>query len=152
MNYWLLKSEPDSFGIDHLISKPKHTDSWEGVRNYQARNMLRDDMQKGDLGFFYHSSCKVPGIAGIVKIVKSGYPDASAFDRNSHYYDPASLLAKPRWYTVDVRYVRKLKHLISLEEIRQHSALSDMIILRQGNRLSITPLTAEEWQIILSLE
>jgi predicted RNA-binding protein with PUA-like domain len=154
MNHWLLKSEPDTFGIDHLAARPKKTTAWDGVRNYQARNMLRDSMKKGDTAFFYHSSCEIPGIAGIVRIVKEGYPDATAFDSKHHHYDADSRRDDPRWYVVDVQLVRKFKRLITLDMLRQHAAdeLSDFVVLRRGNRLSVTPVTKPEWDFVLSLE
>ena len=154
MAYWLLKSEPDVFGIDTLASRPKQTSPWDGVRNYQVRNMLRDDFKVGDLGFFYHSSCAVPGIAGIVEVVRAGYPDASAVDRKSQYFDAASRAETPRWYCVDVRLKKKLGRVITLDELRAHATreLDGMLLLRRGNRLSITPVSAAHWRFILSLE
>jgi predicted RNA-binding protein with PUA-like domain len=154
VNHWLLKSEPDTFGIEHLAALPGRTTGWDGVRNFQARNLLRDEIAKGDEAFFYHSSCAVPGIAGIVRVTRAGYPDASAFDRKSPYYDPDSRADAPRWYTVDVRLVRKMKRLIPLEELRAHAdgALRDLVILRRGNRLSVTPVSRKEWDFVLGLE
>jgi predicted RNA-binding protein with PUA-like domain len=154
MNYWLLKSEPDTFSIDHLASRPKQTTAWDGVRNYQARNMLRDSVKKGDSAFFYHSSCDVPGIAGIVGIVKSGYPDVTAFDRKHHHYDAESDANDPRWYVVDVKLARKFSRIITLDELRKHadSELSELLILRRGNRLSVTPVAKKDWDFILTLE
>lgn len=148
---WLFKSEPETFSIDALATRPKQTEHWDGVRNYQARNMLRDDIKKGDLGFFYHSSCTPPGIAGIVEVVKSGYPDFFAWDPRSNYFDPKSTPENPRWYMVDVKLVRKFPRLITLDEIKQQPKLRDMLILRKGNRLSITPVTKNEWDVILRL-
>lgn len=154
MNHWLLKSEPATFSIDDLAALPKRTTAWDGVRNYQARNMLRDSMKKGDLAFFYHSSCDVPGIAGIVSVAKSGYPDQTAFLPKHHHYDPDSDANNPRWYVVDVKFVRKLERIITLDDLRKHSgvALADLVLLRRGNRLSVTPVTATEWNFILTLE
>ena len=152
MNYWLMKSEPDVFGIDHLRKKPKQTEHWDGVRNYQARNMLRDQMQVGDRVFFYHSNCDQPGIVGIAKVVRAGYPDHTAFDPESKYYDPKSDPDQPRWYMVDVKFERKLKRTITLDELKQHTALADMALVRRGNRLSIMPVTEQQWQYILGLE
>jgi len=154
MNHWLLKSEPGTFGIDDLAAQPGKTSAWDGVRNYQARNMLRDSMKKGDTAFFYHSSCEVPGIAGIVRIVKDGYPDKTAFDRKHHHYDPESKPDDPRWYVVDVKLERKFKRIITLDELRRHASdeLSDFVVLRRGNRLSVTPVTQAEWDFILTLE
>ncbi|MDO9371588.1 MAG: EVE domain-containing protein [Gammaproteobacteria bacterium] len=152
MNYWLMKSEPDMFGIDDLKQRPAQTEPWDGVRNYQARNMMRDEMQAGDQAFFYHSNCAVPGIAGTMKIVRAGYPDASAFDPRGKYHDPKSTPDNPRWFRVDVRYVRKFKRLISLAELKSHPELRGLALLRRGNRLSIVPLSAAQWKFILSLE
>jgi predicted RNA-binding protein with PUA-like domain len=154
MSHWLLKSEPDTFGIDQLAALPKQTAAWDGVRNYQARNMLRDSMKKGDSAFFYHSGCDVPGIAGIVRIVREGYPDETAFDAKHHHYDSESRRSEPRWFVVDVKLVRKFKRLITLEELRKHAggALSDFVILRRGNRLSVTPVSESEWDFVLTLE
>ena len=129
MTYWLLKSEPDCFSIDDLSTRPKQTSAWDGVRNYQARNMMRDEMKVGDLGFFYHSSCTPPGIVGVVEIVKAGYPDHTAWDLDSDHYDPKSTKQKPLWYMVDVKLVKKFKQMITLDELKQHSALKNMIIL-----------------------
>lgn len=153
MQYWLLKTEPDSFGIDDLDRAPRKTTAWDGVRNYQARNMLRDQMQRGDQAFLYHSSCETPGIAGIVEIVKAGYPDATAFDRKHHHHDPDSDPKNPRWYLVDVKLVRRLPRVISLDELRAHAnaELSGMVLLRPGNRLSVMPIAAKHWQYITSL-
>ena len=152
MNYWLMKSEPDVFGIDDLKTKKNQTEHWDGVRNYQARNFMRDDMKKGDQIFFYHSNCKQPGIVGIAKIAKEAYPDHTAFDPEAKYYDPKSDPDNPRWYMVDVKFVRKLKRTISLEELKQLSNLKDFPLVRRGNRLSIMPVTEEQWDIILGLE
>jgi len=153
MNYWLLKSEPDVFGIDDLARAPRRTTGWEGVRNYQARNMLRDDFSKGDLAFFYHSSCEVPGIAGIVQVVREAYPDPTQFDAKSEYYDAASTREQPRWFSVDVKLETRIEPVITLPELRQHAsgALRGMIILKRGNRLSVTPVSAGEWRCIVAL-
>ena len=153
MNYWLMKSEPATFGIDHLARAKNRTTAWDGVRNYQARNFLRDQMKKGDLAFFYHSSCDVPGIAGIVKIVREGYPDRSAFDKKDDHYDPDSDPQNPRWYVVDVQLETKFDDVITLEVLREHSKgpLNDMLLLKRGNRLSITPVTKQEWTFINTL-
>jgi predicted RNA-binding protein with PUA-like domain len=154
MNYWLFKSEPDTFGVDALAKAPKRTSAWDGVRNYQARNMLRDSIKKGDEGFFYHSSCEVPGIAGIVEIVKEGYPDLTAFDPKHHHYDPESKRDAPRWYVVDVKLKRKLPRVITLDELRHHAAktLADFVLLKRGNRLSVMPVAKKDWDFILTLE
>ena len=152
MQYWLMKSEPSEFGIDDLKHRPQKTEPWDGVRNYQARNMMRDDMKKGDLVFFYHSNCDEPGIVGIMTIAKEGYPDTTAFDPKDKHYDPKSDPDKPRWFHVDVKYKRKLIRTITLAEMREHKALQDMRLLQKGNRLSIMPVTKKEWDYILSLE
>lgn len=151
MQYWLLKSEPDCFSIDDLSRRPKQTSPWDGVRNYQVRNMLRDEMKVGDMGFFYHSSCTPPGIAGIVTIVKAGYPDHTAWDIHSDHFDPKSTPEQPRWYMVDVKLVEKFPRLVTLDEIKQNPALEHMLINRKGNRLSITPVTSLEWKAILRM-
>jgi predicted RNA-binding protein with PUA-like domain len=154
MNYWLLKSEPATFSIDDLAARPKKTTAWDGVRNYQARNMLRDSIKKGDAAFFYHSSCAIPGIAGIVSIVKGGYPDVTAFDPEHAHYDAESSPEQPRWYVVDVKLERKFAKIITLDELRKHagSELADLLVLKRGNRLSVTPVTKKDWDFILSLE
>lgn len=152
MRHWLMKSEPDTFGIDDLMRRPRQTEHWDGVRNYQARNMIRDEMQKGDQAFFYHSSCDEPAIVGIVDIVRDAYPDSTALDPESPYFDPKSTSDAPRWYMVDVRFRRKLRRPLTLAELKQQPALAGLPLLRQGNRLSILPISAEEWKFILSLE
>lgn len=152
MNYWLMKSEPDVFGIEDLKRRPDQTEPWDGVRNYQARNMLRDQMQAGDLAFFYHSNCAQPGIVGIMEIVRAGRPDPTQFDPDSKYYDPASRPDNPRWYLVEVRFQRQLRRTITLDELKTHPELADMPLVRRGNRLSVMPVTPEQWQFILSLE
>lgn len=151
MNYWLMKSEPSEFGIDDLILRPNQTEPWDGVRNYQARNMLRDAMQLGDQVFFYHSNCEIPGIVGIAEIVKAGYPDDNAFDPNDKHYDPKSTPEKPIWYKVDVKFVQKFARTISLKELKAHPALQELALVRRGNRLSINPVSPEQWAVILSL-
>lgn len=153
-NHWLMKSEPSVFGIDDLAACPDQTEHWDGVRNYQARNMMRDEMRLGDLAFFYHSNCAVPGVVGIMEITKAGYPDHTAFDANSKYHDPKSDPDSPRWYMVDVRYVRHLERCISLRELKGYAEgpLADLPLLRKGNRLSIMPVSAEQWGFILGLE
>lgn len=153
MRYWLMKSEPSTFGIDELDASPKQTASWEGVRNYQARNMLRDDMSVGDLAFFYHSSCPEPGVAGVMEIVRAGYPDASAWNPESEYYDAKSTENKPLWYTVDVRLKQRAKQLLPLAVLREHAAdkLDGLLLLRRGNRLSITPVDRAHWKFIVGL-
>ncbi len=152
MGYWLMKSEPAVFGIEDLAAQPEATDYWDGIRNYQARNMLRDEMQVGDLAFFYHSNVKVPGIVGIMEIVRAGYPDATAWDPNSPYYDPKSPAEDPRWYRVDVRLKRRLNRLVTLTELKAHPALAQLPLVRRGNRLSVMPVQESQWRAILALE
>ena len=153
MRHWLMKTEPSTFGIDDLERAPRRTTSWEGVRNFQARNMLRDDFRRGDLAFLYHSSCPEPGIAGIVEVVRAGYPDASAWDRSSGHYDAKSPENKPLWYTVDVRLKQRFDAVLALDTLREHAdrELAGMLLLRRGNRLSVTPVEAAHWRFILSL-
>jgi len=151
MNHWLFKSEPDCFSIDDLSRRSKQTEHWDGVRNYQVRNMLRDDIKTGDQGFFYHSSCTPPGIAGIVEVIKDGYPDFTAWDLRSEHYDPKSTPENPRWFMVDVKLLRKFPRLVTLDEVKKHPRLQQMLITRKGSRLSITPVTAREWEVILGL-
>ena len=152
MNYWLMKSEPDAFSIDDLANKPKQTTPWDGVRNYQARNMMRDQMKKGDLIFFYHSSCKQPGIVGLARVITEAYPDFTAFEVKNKYYDPKSDPKKPRWYMVDVQLVRKLKRNISLQELKEYKSLAGIPLLQRGNRLSVMPISKKQWDFILKLE
>jgi predicted RNA-binding protein with PUA-like domain len=147
MRYWLMKSEPSEFSIDDLASAPNRSTAWFGVRNYQARNFMRDQMTVGDLAFFYHSSCPEPGIAGIVRVSRLAYPDASQFDRKSPYYDPASKRDAPRWLNVDVKLVEKTR-LVPLAELRTQPALAKMRVLQRANRLSITPVDPKEWTYI----
>ena len=147
MRYWLMKSEPDEASIDDLANASASTLPWTGVRNYQARNFMRDTMRVGDGVLFYHSSCPEPGIAGIAEVVSTAYPDPTQFDPKSAYYDPKSKPEEPRWILVDVRFVKKTP-LISLAELRAHPELADMRVLAKGNRLSITPVTEEEWRFI----
>lgn len=148
-HYWLMKSEPDSFSIDDL--QRQKTTGWDGVRNYQARNMMRDDFRVGDKVLFYHSNCAIPGIVGLAEVVRSAYPDDTAFDPRSPYFDPKGSPSAPRWYRVDVKFTRKFGSILSLSELKRTPALSNMMVLRKGSRLSITPVTAEEWKIILSM-
>jgi len=148
MNYWLFKSEPTTYGIGHL-EKDKIT-AWSGVRNYQARNYMRDTMRRGDRGFFYHSSCEVPGIAGIVEISRAAYPDETQFDRKSKQYDSAATRDNPRWFNVDVRFVNKTR-VVSIPELRSHKALKTMQVLQRGNRLSITPVSSAEWNAVMEM-
>ncbi len=147
MNYWLMKSEPDECSIDTALAAPSKTVPWTGVRNYQARNYMRDLMKVGDGVLFYHSSCPEPGIAGLAEVASPAYPDATQFDKKSKYYDAASNKENPRWLHVDVR-ARKKTRLIPLAELREQKTLADMVTLRRGNRLSITPVTQAEWNFI----
>ena len=154
MRHWLMKTEPSTFGVDDLAAARGQTTGWDGVRNFQARNMLRDEMRRGDQAFLYYSSCAVPGIVAIMQIVKEGYPDPTAFDRKHHHYDAASDPLEPRWFMVDVQLKRRLARTITLEELRKHAAqkLAGLALLRPGNRLSITPVAPAHWKFILSLE
>ncbi|AMO93880.1 EVE domain protein [Collimonas fungivorans] len=150
MNYWLMKSEPDDASIDDVLAMSGETIAWYGVRNYQARNFMRDAMQVGDGVLFYHSGCAVPGIAGLAEVASTPYPDDTQFDPKSKYFDPKAERENPRWMLVDVRALRKTR-LIPLPELRQQEALAEMQILRRGNRLSITPVSAAEWRHIAKL-
>ena len=151
MRYWLFKCEPTTFSIHDLSQLPQHTTHWEGVRNYQARNMLRDQIKIGDQGLFYHSNCQQPAIVGKISIVSQSYPDFTSWDPHSSYFDPRSSPATPRWWMVDVKLLSIFKHPLSLASIKAHPVLKQMIISQQGNRLSITPVTTQEWSTILSL-
>ena len=154
MNYWLMKTEPSTFGVDDLANAAKKTAMWDGVRNYQARNMLRDDFKKGDQALLYHSSCEIPGVAGIVEVVRTAYPDPTAFLKKHHHYDADSDPKNPRWFVVDVQLKRRLKRVITLDELRAHEKreLDGLLLLKRGNRLSITPVSATHWHFILALE
>jgi len=152
MNYWLFKSEPETFSINDLKNMPNKTDHWDGVRNYQARNFMMKDMKIGDLAFFYHSNCKIPGIVGIATITKDAYPDFTAMDSKSPYFDPKSTKDNPRWYMVDVKYIRELKRTISLSELKTKTKLKEFSLVRKGNRLSIMPVSKIDWNYILELE
>lgn len=153
MKYWLMKSEPESFSIEDLARAPRKTTCWDGVRNYQARNMLRDEMKRGDRAFFYHSSCESPGIVGIVEIVREGYPDHTAFDPVDHHFDPKSDPAAPRWFMVDVKLVEKFPRALSLRELKQHAGdeLAGFQLLARGNRLSVMPVSARHWKFVNSI-
>jgi len=153
MSYWLMKTEPSTFSIDDLARAPRKTTAWDGVRNYQARNMLRDQMKRGDEAFLYYSSTDVPGIVGVMEITKEGYPDDTAFDRKHPHYDPDSDPAKPRWYMVDVRLKERFPRIITLAELRAHATkeLKGMVLLRPGNRLSVSPVEPQHWKFIRSL-
>lgn len=150
MAYWLFKTEPDTFSIDTL--RTQTSSCWEGVRNYQARNMLRDEVKLGDWVLIYHSSCKKVGVAGIAKVVKAAYPDHFAFDAESDYYDPKSSPDNPRWFMVDIEFVRKTERLISLAVMKAMPELTDMPLVKRGNRLSVMPVTESQWQAILDKE
>lgn len=154
MRYWLMKTEPSTFGVEQLAAAPHRTTAWDGVRNYQARNMLRDEMRRGDQALLYYSSCEVPGIVAIMEVAKQGYPDATAFDRSDDHFDPDSDPARPRWFVVDVRLKRRLARVITLEQLRAHAGreLKGMVLLRPGNRLSVMPVESAHWKFILSLE
>ncbi len=152
MQYWLMKSEPDEFSIDDLAARPDQTEPWDGVRNYQARNMMRDQMQVGDQVLFYHSNTQPPGIVGIAEVVREGYPDHTAFDPEDPHYDPKSDPDKPRWFMVDVRFVRKLARTITLAELKDRPELDGLPLIRRGNRLSVMPVDKTHWDFILSLE
>jgi len=153
MQYWLMKTEPTVFSIDDLARAPRSTASWDGVRNFQARNMLRDQMKKGDQVFLYYSSTDVPGIVGVMEITKEGYPDPTAFDRKHHHYDADSDPKSPRWFMVDVKLKERFARIITLTELRAHASkeLAGMVLLRPGNRLSVTPVEATHWKFIRSL-
>ncbi|MGQ0429572.1 MAG: EVE domain-containing protein [Gammaproteobacteria bacterium] len=153
MKHWLMKSEPGTFGIDHLARAPNQTAGWDGVRNYQARNLLRDELSAGDRAFFYHSSCPEPGIYGIVEVARAGHPDPTQFDRKSPHYDPESDAQNPRWYQVEVRLAEKFLRPVALAALRDHAngALRGLALLRRGNRLSVMPVSDDEWRFIVRL-
>ena len=150
MNYWLMKTEPDAFSIDDLKERKK--EFWDGVRNYQARNFMRDDMKKGDFILIYHSSCKEIGVAGIAEVATESTPDRTQFDKRSKYFDEKATKEEPRWFYVEVKFKKKLKRIISLDEIKEQKSLKDIALIKKGNRLSIMPLEKKEFDIILSLE
>ena len=149
MAYWLMKSEPDTYGIDHLIAEG--TGMWEGCRNYQVRNWLRDGMKPGDKAFFYHSSTKDVGIVGTMEVVGETYPDPTQFDPKSHYFDPKSPKDNPRWFVRDMKFLRKFKRIVSLAEIKAHPVLSSMMVAKKGMRFSVMPVTEEEWNAVMAL-
>ena len=151
MKNWLMKTEPGCFGLEHLKALPKRTAHWDGVRNYQARNFLRDDMKKGDRAFFYHSSCAEPGIVGIVKITRGGYPDRTAWDPDGEHFDPKSSPDNPIWYMVDIRFETRFNAPLPLAELRRFPALAGMLLLKKGMRLSIQPVTQSEFDFIIAL-
>lgn len=150
VNYWLMKSEPDLFSIDTLKAKKKS--GWDGVRNFQARNFMRDEMKKGDIVLFYHSSCDIPGIAGLARVSKESHPDPTQFDPDSDYYDPKATPENPRWFMVEVEFLEKFKKIISLQILKNTKDLENMPVVKKGSRLSINPVTSKEYKIILSLK
>ena len=153
MKYWLIKSEPGTFSIDDLAASTKQTTCWDGVRNYQARNFMRDDMKPGDLAFFYHSNCPETGIAGVVEVASEAYPDSTALDPDDPHYDPKESADNPRWFMVDVRLKEKFSRVITLRELKedQHTSLEGFQLLQRGNRLSVLPVTAKQWKYISKL-
>lgn len=151
MRHWLLKTEPDVFSFEDLKKRPKKTEPWNGVRNYQVRNMFRDDMKVGDLGFIYHSSCPIPGVAGVVRISSEARPDPTQFDADSEYYDKGSKQEEPRWLLVDVTWEKDLKQFVTLEALRAEPRLADLITLRRGNRLSVTPVEKKHFDLICKM-
>lgn len=146
--YWLMKTEPDTFSWDDLLEEPGRTTTWDGVRNYKARNLLRDDFRVGDGVLFYHSSAEPRAVVGTAKVVRAGYPDPTQFDRGSRYHDPKSSKDEARWFAVDIRADRAFDRPVTLQEMRRTPGLEDMVVLRRGNRLSVTPVTAREWEIV----
>jgi predicted RNA-binding protein with PUA-like domain len=152
MKYWLMKSEPHVFSFEDLKKCAKKKEPWTGVRNYQARNFMRDEMKLGDLVLFYHSSCEIPGVAGIARVASLPYPDPTQYDKKSDYFDPKATQESPRWFLIDVAFERDLKNLISLEELKTHKKLHGMRLLQKGNRLSILPVTQEEFEFIVGLK
>jgi len=152
MSFWLMKSEPTTYSIEDLQNEPKKIGFWDGIRNYQVRNFMRDDMQPGDLAFFYYSSCKVPGIVGVIEIVSKAMPDKTAFNPESKYFDPTSDPNNPRWLGVQVKLIEKLDEIIPLTTLRNNPALKNMPLLKKGNRLSITPVTEKEWAAVIKMK
>ncbi|WP_250461522.1 EVE domain-containing protein [Microbulbifer litoralis] len=150
MNYWLFKSEPDEYSIDDLAAEPGRVGRWDDIRNYQARNFLRDRVAGGDCVFFYHSSCKVPAIVGTAEVVRAAYPDPAQFDPESKYFDTKASADRPRWFCVDIRWLSKFARPVPLAEIKRNPALAEMVLVKQG-RLSIQPVTAQEWKTVLAL-
>ncbi|MGI2172119.1 EVE domain-containing protein [Shewanella sp. MF05960] len=151
MKYWLMKSEPDDISIDDLRDSANHTMSWQGIRNYQARNFIRDEISTGDSVLFYHSSCKVPGVVGIASVINQPQLDVSAFDPQSRYFDPKSDLNKPRWWQVDIQFTKKLNQIVSLQQLKSDPALQNMVLVTKGARLSVQPVTALEFEHIVKL-
>lgn len=152
MQYWLMKSEPNEFSIQDLRKRSRKTEHWDGVRNYQARNYMRNEMEKGDQILFYHSNCEVPGIVGIAEVAREAYPDHTAFDPEDSHYDPKSDPENPRWYMVDVKFVRQLQRTISLQELKSNKKLAQMKLVQRGNRLSVMPIEKKAWNEILKME
>lgn len=150
MQYWLLKSEPSVFSIEDLEKAKNKTTFWDGVRNYQARNFMRDSMKKGDQAFFYHSNANPPAIAGVVEIVKEGYPDHTAFDKKDEHFDPKSKKENPTWYMVDIKHLKTFKQALSLEELKEMPELKNMVLLQKGSRLSVQPVSKKEWEAIMN--
>lgn len=151
MNYWLMKSEPSCFSIEDLKKLPKQTTHWDGVRNYQARNFMRDKMQIGDQVFFYHSNCNPAGIVGVAEVMRAAYPDFTALDPTSEHPDPSSTTDNPRWFMVDIRFKKQFSQMITLDMLKQYPVLDKMLLLRKGNRLSVLPVDVDEWMFIHSL-
>lgn len=151
IKYWLMKNEPEDYSIDDLMAAPDQTATWDGVRNYQVRNFMRDEMNPGDMAFFYHSNCAVPGIVGTMEIISKAYPDHTAFDPSEKYYDPKSDPENPRWLMVDVQFRRKLENMVTLADLRAEKTLVEMRVLQRGNRLSVTPVTLAQWNRILEM-
>ena len=151
MRHWLLKTEPEAFSFDDLLRAPRRTAGWDGVRNYQARNFLRDEMKKGDLALVYHSNADPPAVVGVAEIVREGYPDPTQFDARHDHYDPAARKDAPRWFQVDVKAVRKLRRPVPLDELRSVKALAKMPLLQRGQRLSVQPVGEREFELILEL-
>jgi predicted RNA-binding protein with PUA-like domain len=149
--YWLMKSEPETFSIEDLARAPKQTTGWDGVRNYQARNLLRDDIQTGDGVLFYHSSAEPPGVAGTAEVARAGYPDPTQFDAKSSHHDPDARPDEPRWYMVDIKHAQTFPHFVPLPALRATPALGDMVLLRKGSRLSVQPVTPAEWKTIVAM-
>lgn len=149
--FWIFKTEPGTFSIDDFKKAPKSVEPWDGIRNYQVRNFIRDDMKKGDMVLIYHSSCKPPGVAGVAKIVKEAYPDHTAFDKKSKYYDPKSDHKNPRWLMVDLKFIKKFKNFIPLNDLKEHEKLEELVLLKRGNRLSIMPIEEDEFNYIRAL-
>jgi predicted RNA-binding protein with PUA-like domain len=150
-HYWLMKSDPDTFGLRHLKKSPGRTTCWDGVRNYQARNLLRDEIRLGDGVLFYHSRVQPPAVVALARVVRAGYPDPTQFDRRSRYHDPAAERSDPRWYAVDIRLDSELQRPVTLPEMRATAGLEEMVLLSKGSRLSVQPVTASEWKIVLRL-